>query len=50
MHKKKGSESVLAGELILTFLKTGKQTRVNRLNGFEVADAVWEVLSHAKGG
>jgi len=50
MHKKKSSESVLAGELILTFLKSGKKTRVNRLNGFDVGDAVREVLFEAKSG
>lgn len=50
MHKKKSSESVLAGELILTFLKSGKKTRVNRLNGFDVADAVREVLCGTESG
>ncbi len=48
MHKKKSNESVLAGELILTFLKTGKKGRVDRLNGFDVADVVREVLCSAK--
>ena len=47
MHKKKSNESVLAGELILTFLKTGKKTCVDRLNGFDVANAVQEVLCNA---
>ena len=50
MHKKKSSESVLAGELILTFFKSGNRTRVNRLNGFDVGDAVREVLLEAKSG
>jgi len=50
MHKKKSSESVLAGELILTFIKTGKKRHINRLNGFDVADAVRKVLSHDKSG
>jgi hypothetical protein len=45
MHKKKSSESVLAGELILTFLNSGRKTSLNRLNGFDVGDAVGEVLS-----
>ena len=48
MHKKKSNESVLAGELILTFFKSGKKTRINRLNGFDVADAVREVLCDTK--
>ena len=48
MHKKKSNESVLAGELILTFLKTGKKSRVNRLNGFDVSDAVREVLTSSE--
>jgi 16S rRNA G966 N2-methylase RsmD len=48
MHKKKSNESVLAGELILTFLKSGRKTCVNRLNGFDVGEAVREVLLEAK--
>jgi hypothetical protein len=50
MHKKKGSESVLAGELILTFLKTGKKTRVDRLNGFDVSGTVQQLLSDTRTG
>jgi len=42
MHKKKGNESVLAGDLILTFFSSGGKTRTDRLNGFDVADAVRE--------
>jgi len=48
MHKKKSNESVLAGELILTFLNSGKKSRVNRLNGFDVGDAVQAVLSNVE--
>jgi len=44
MHKKKGNESVLAGDLILTFFSSGGKTRTDRLNGFDVADAVREAL------
>lgn len=50
MHKKKSNESVLAGDLILTFLKAGSRSRVNRLNGFDVSDAVREALCTAKSG
>ena len=51
MHKKKGNESVLAGELILTFLKTGRRrTNFNKLNGFDIAEAVHQVLLSAKSG
>lgn len=50
MHKKKSNESVLAGELILTFLKSGRRSSVNRLNGFDVGDAVREALCRAKNG
>lgn len=49
MHKKKGSESVLAGELILTFMKTGRPNKFRRLNGFDVERAVDEVLSSTPG-
>jgi len=45
MHKKKGSESVLAGELILTFMKTGRPNKLRPLNGFDVEQAVTEALS-----
>jgi hypothetical protein len=51
MHKKKSNESVLAGELILTFFKSGRRrASINRLNGFDVAAAVHDVLLSAKGG
>src|SRR5437016_1143319 len=49
MHKKKGSESVLAGEVILTFLKTGRHQRKQATNGFDVSEAVKQVLSQVKG-
>jgi DNA modification methylase len=49
MHKKKGNESVLAGELILTFQKTGKSKRMEtRSNNFDVEGAMVEILSHVK--
>ncbi|HXZ40203.1 MAG TPA: DNA methyltransferase [Terriglobales bacterium] len=50
MHKKKSNESVLAGELILTFFNSGRRTVPNRLNGFDVAEAVGEVLDSAESG
>jgi hypothetical protein len=51
MHKKKSNESVLAGELILTFFKSGrKRSSIDRLNGFDVADAIHDVLLSAKTG
>ncbi|MBI4443464.1 MAG: hypothetical protein HY649_08840 [Acidobacteria bacterium] len=45
MHKKKGNESVLAGEMILTFYKTGKQQRVCADRNFDVAHTVGTILS-----
>ena len=44
MHKKKGNESVLAGELILTFYKSGKSQRVSKNGRFDVSKAVGEIL------
>lgn len=49
MHKKKGSESVLAGEMILTFLKTGQSKSKPRSNGFDVSNAVKRVLCEVEG-
>lgn len=48
MHKKKGNESVLAGEMILTFCKSGKKKIQNRTRDFDIRDAMSEVLIHAK--
>ncbi len=50
MHKKKGSESVLAGELILTFFNTGKPCRFDTDRPFDVEGAVAEQLRQANGG
>lgn len=47
MHKKKGKESVLAGEMILTFEKTGQSNCRNSGAYFSVQDAVRELLSDA---
>ncbi len=49
MHKKKGHESVLAGEMILTFLKTGKARSVSTNGQFDVAETVQTILSTANG-
>jgi hypothetical protein len=45
MHKKKGNESVLAGELILTFYKTGRPKRTARMQyGFDSEAAISRIL------
>jgi len=46
MHKKKGNESVLAGELILTFYKTGKPlVRATESKNFDVDLAISQILA-----
>jgi hypothetical protein len=46
MHKKKRNESVLAGELILTFLKTGKpRTMAASSRSFDIESAMSKILS-----
>jgi hypothetical protein len=49
MHKKKSSESVLAGEMILTFLKTGQRKSKPHANGFDVSEAVGRILHGVEG-
>ena len=44
MHKKKRNESVLAGELILTFHKTGTAQRISKSSNFDVSRALGEIL------
>jgi 16S rRNA G966 N2-methylase RsmD len=44
MHKKKGNQSVLAGELILTFHKTGKPRRVDSGGRLDVETTVQRLL------
>ena len=44
MHKKKRNESVLAGELILTFYKTGTPKQISKSGDFDVSLAVGEIL------
>jgi DNA modification methylase len=45
MHKKKNRESVLAGEMILTFCKTGMRRRLEQRNGFDLAETIRGILS-----
>lgn len=50
MHKKKNKESVLAGELILTFFKSGKRIKLKRNEHFDVPEMLHKILSHASSG
>lgn len=50
MHKKKGNQSVLAGEMILTFLKTGKPKILEIAKPFDVAAAVSRILDESPNG
>ncbi len=50
MHKKKGKHSVLAGELILTFVKTGKPKAVDAQRSFDVEAAIARVLGASLNG
>lgn len=50
MHKKKNKDSVLAGELILTFFKTGKAARPKKIGAFDLTRAVEAILSEADEG
>lgn len=45
MHKKKSSQSVLAGELILTFYKTGKPRKVAKAAEFDIYKTVGDILA-----
>ncbi len=45
MHKKKNKESVLAGELILTFHKTGARRDLEKRNGFDLTESIHKILS-----
>lgn len=47
MHKKKGNQSVLAGEMILTFVKTGKPQHVQNGHKLDVESTVGEILASA---
>lgn len=48
MHKKKNN-SVLAGELILTFYKTGKTKRIKRNGKFDVSQSLGRILENMHG-
>jgi hypothetical protein len=49
MHKKKNKDSVLAGELILTFYKNGKSKKVKKNGRFDVAQTVEKILKELGG-
>lgn len=48
MHKKKNN-TVLAGEMILTFHKTGVRTPLHSVNGFDVEEVIDRVLKNEHG-
>ncbi len=48
MHKKKNRESVLAGEMILTFQKTGAEYHYNQGSGFDLVETIQRILSRSK--
>lgn len=50
MHKKKNKQSVLAGELILSFIKTGKVKSLNANMPFDVEGAIARVLDETPSG
>jgi len=50
MHKKKGNQSVLAGEMILTFLNTGTPKAVDSAKPFDVEAAVARVSRESSSG
>jgi 16S rRNA G966 N2-methylase RsmD len=49
MHKKKGSASVLAGELILTFFKTEEPVRYQLGHKFDLESEIHELLADKNG-
>lgn len=49
MHKKKSRQSVLAGEMILTFCKTGELRQVGKNEEFNVSDLIGRILSSTTG-
>jgi 16S rRNA G966 N2-methylase RsmD len=50
MHKKKGKHSVLAGEMILTFLKTGEAKTVDVQKSFDIEAAIARILKDLPAG
>ena len=49
MHKKKNKDSVLAGELILTFYKTGTYKRIEKQKEFNIAQTIDKILKEING-
>jgi 16S rRNA G966 N2-methylase RsmD len=49
MHKKKNRETVLAGEFILTFYKSGRRKERSHTGEFSIHDALYEILSEETG-
>lgn len=49
MHKKKNKNSVLAGELILTFYKTGKRKKAVKNGHFDITLVLDEILEEVQG-
>ena len=47
MHKKKCRESVLDGEMILTFLRSGKTQTMDKRRSFDMRQAITEILDTA---
>ncbi|MBI3894501.1 MAG: hypothetical protein HY313_01080 [Acidobacteria bacterium] len=45
MHKKKRNESVLAGELVLTFYKSGKPQRIRKNGDLDISRSIGEILA-----
>jgi 16S rRNA G966 N2-methylase RsmD len=50
MHKKKSKQSVLAGEMILTFFKTGAPKSVQKTNNFDVSETLGHILAATNSG
>lgn len=48
MHKKKNKQTVLAGEMILTFYKSGKRIKPTTNKKFNVPEALRDIISHHK--
>lgn len=49
MHKKKNKESVMSGELILTFCKTGVSKTLQKKHEFDIEDSLDRILSRNEG-
>lgn len=49
MHKKKNKDSVLAGEMILTFFKNGNRLKTSKVKKFDLEANISEMLKEANG-